>query len=211
MPSRLSLVKEQLGPVMVVKVVAMDLKALDKALPLVANRKVHQASRIFRIESMDLTFSNGHQATYERIIGGRGAVMAVPFDGTHFYMSVEYGGGIMAYCLGLVKGKIDAGETPEEAVIRELKEEIGFGANKISRLKSQMTVAPGMLELKMFPYLCEDLYPCKQDGDEPEPIDIIKLTPAEVKELIFDEESKLQEGRTIAALTLALRKIGALN
>ena len=99
----------------------MDLSALfNKQLPQVANRQVKQASRIFRVESMDLTFSNGTQATYERIIGGRGAVMAVPFDGTHFYMSVEYCGGTMEYGLGLVKGKIDAGETAEQAVVREL-------------------------------------------------------------------------------------------
>ena len=173
----------------------MDLSALfNKQLPQVANRQVKQASRIFRVESMDLTFSNGTQATYERIIGGRGAVMAVPFDGTHFYMSVEYCGGTMEYGLGLVKGKID-----------------GYGARKVTPLKNSMTVAPGMLELRMYPFLCEELYPCVREGDEPEPINIIKLTPAEVRELIFDEGSALIEGRTIASLCLALHKIGALN
>lgn len=189
----------------------MDLSVLQqKKLPEVANREVKQASRIFRIESMDLTFSNGTKATYERIIGGRGAVMAVPFDGTHFYMSVEYCGGTMEYGLGLVKGKIDAGETPEQAVVRELSEEIGYGAKRLSPLKDSMTVAPGMLELRMYPFLCEELYPCVHQGDEPEPINIIKLTADEVKDLIFDPKSVLVEGRTIAALCLALRKIGAL-
>ena len=178
----------------------MDLSALfNKQLPQVANRQVKQASRIFRVESMDLTFSNGTQATYERIIGGRGAVMAVPFDGTHFYMSVEYCGGTMEY------------ETAEQAVVRELEEEIGYGARKVTPLKNSMTVAPGMLELRMYPFLCEELYPCVREGDEPEPINIIKLTPAEVRELIFDEGSALIEGRTIASLCLALHKIGALN
>ncbi len=190
----------------------MDLSALfNKQLPQVANRQVKQASRIFRVESMDLTFSNGTQATYERIIGGRGAVMAVPFDGTHFYMSVEYCGGTMEYGLGLVKGKIDAGETAEQAVVRELEEEIGYGARKVTPLKNSMTVAPGMLELRMYPFLCEELFPCVREGDEPEPINIIKLTPDEVRELIFDEGSVLIEGRTIASLCLALHKIGALN
>ena len=90
----------------------MDLSALfNKQLPQVANRQVKQASRIFRVESMDLTFSNGTQATYERIIGGRGAVMAVPFDGTHFYMRVEYCGGAIGKRLGLGKGKNGAGES----------------------------------------------------------------------------------------------------
>lgn len=190
----------------------MDLSALkNKVLPRATNRKTFQASRIFRVESMDLTFSNGNEASYERIVGGRGAVMAVPFDGTHFYLSVEYCGGVMEYMLGTVKGKIDEGESPEAAVVRELEEEIGYGARKVTMLKHEMTVAPGMLSLKMYPFLCEDLFPCALDGDEPEPIDIVKLTPEEVKELIFDENSVLTEGRTIAALVLALRKIGALD
>lgn len=190
----------------------MDVRALlNKKLPEVANRREHQASRLFRIETMDLTFSNGTQATYERICGGRGAVMAVPFDGTHFYLTVEYCGGTMNYGLGLVKGKIDVGETPEQAVVRELEEEIGFGTRKVQLLKHEMTVAPGMLSLKMYPFLCEELYVCIKEGDEPEPIDLVKFTTAEVKDLIFAPDSVLVEGRTIAALTLALHKIGALN
>lgn len=188
----------------------MDLSALQKTLPAVSNRSTKQASRIFRIESMDLTFANGNRATYERIIGGNGAVMAVPFDGTHFYLTVEYAGGVMRYVLGVVKGKVDAGETPEEAVVRELSEELNFGARKITLLKKELLVAPGMLELTMYPYLCEDLYELKGEGDEPEPIELVKLTPEELKELIFDPHSPLTEGRTIAALILALHKIGAM-
>lgn len=189
----------------------MDLRSLNKPLPKVENRREFQASKIFRVESMDLTFSNGTQATYERLLGGHGAVMAVPFDGSHFYLTIEYGGGIMAYQLGLVKGKIDKGETPEHAVVRELSEEIGFGAHKVTLLKHEMTVAPGMLSLKMYPFLCEDLYAAKvESGDEPEPIELIKLTPEEVKSLMFDPQSPLTEGRTIAALALALRRLKLL-
>lgn len=190
----------------------MDLQALKKQLPQVENRREHQASRIFRIETMDLTFSNGQKATYERIMGGRGAVMAVPFDGTHFYLTVEYCGGMMQYQLGLVKGKIDPGENPEQAVVRELSEEIGYGAHKVTLLKNEMTVAPGMLSLKMYPFLCEELFlQPASSGDEPEPIDLVKLTPAEVSDLIFEPQSVLTEGRTIAALTLALHRIGCLK
>lgn len=117
----------------------------------------------------------------------------------------------MKYVLGVVKGKIDAGETPDEAVVRELSEEVGLGARKITLLKKELLVAPGMLELTMYPYLCEDLYECCAEGDEPEPIDMVKLTPSELKDLIFDASSPLTEGRTIAALVLALHKIGAIN
>lgn len=188
----------------------MDLSALLHPLPEVTRRKRFKASRIFTVEEMDLKFSNGTKATYEKIVGGRGAVMAVPFDGQYFYLSVEYAGGLESYQLGLVKGKVDSGETPEKAVVRELSEEISLGARKVTPLKLGMTVAPGMLELTMYVYLCEELYPCKQEGDEPEPIEIVKVTVQELKELLFSEDSPLKEARSIAALTLAMHKIGAL-
>lgn len=189
----------------------MDLSLLNKPLPKVENRREFQASKIFRVESMDLTFANGSKATYERLLGGSGAVMAVPFDGEHFYLTVEYGGGVMQYQLGLVKGKVDKGETPEAAVVRELSEEIGLGTNKVTLLKHEMTVAPGMLSLKMYPFLCEELFakPCTT-GDEPEPIETVKLTPDELKDLMFDPNSPLTEGRVIAALSLALHHVGKL-
>jgi 8-oxo-dGTP pyrophosphatase MutT (NUDIX family) len=44
--------------------------------------------------------------------------------------------------LALTKGKIDAGESPLEAANRELIEEIGYGAKKLSFIKT-MTLAPG--------------------------------------------------------------------
>ena len=45
----------------------------------------------------------------------------------------EYAAGMHRYELGLVKGRIDAGETPAQAADRELKEEAGYGARRIER------------------------------------------------------------------------------
>ena len=70
-----------------------------------------------------------------------------------------------------------------------------------------MTVAPGMLQLKMYTYLCTGLYEMHLDGDEPEPISIVKVSPKEAYDLIFDVDSPLTEARAIAALTLALNRL----
>ena len=55
-----------------------------------------------------------------------------------------------------------------------------------------------------------DLYPMQLEGDEPEPINIIKVSPREAKDLIFDIDSPLTEARAIASLTLAMNKLGML-
>ena len=188
----------------------MNLSALKKNPPQILGRRKQKVSRIFTVEELDLQFSNGTKAVYEKICGGNGAVMCIPFDGTDFLLSAEYACGLEGYSLGFVKGKIDAGETPEEAAVRELKEEIGLGAKRLTRLRKAMTVAPGMLELKMHVFLCRDLYPCKLEGDEPEPIDIIKVSVDEAKKLLFLFFSPLAEARSIGSLALSLHEIGAI-
>ena len=188
----------------------MDLSSLQRQLPQILSKKREKVSRFFTVESLELRFSNNTEATYERIYGGNGAVMAVPFDGRDFYLISEYACGFERYELGLVKGKIDDGEDPKVACNRELQEEIGFGARNIMTLKSVMTLAPGMMSLKMHSFLCTELYPMQLTGDEPEPINIIKVSPKEIKDLIFDINSPLTEARAIAALTLSLNKLGLL-
>lgn len=179
-------------------------------LPKILNKTIVKLSSLFTVEQLDLEFSNGVKAKYERIQGGNGAVLVVPFDGKFFYMTREYCCGTHSYELGFVKGKIDKGESSDTAALRELQEEIGYGAHKISLLKGSMTVAPGMLSLLMYVYLCEDLYEHKLDGDEPEPIEIVKVSIDEARALIFDENSPLREARSIASLTLALHYIGEI-
>ncbi len=189
----------------------MSIEWKQHPLPLIENVQSKRVSRIFTVESMDLTFANGTKATYERIKGGRGAIMAVPFDGECFYLSSEFCAGTTRYELGFVKGKIDPGETEEDAANRELQEDIGFGARKITLLRRDLLVAPGMLELKMHFFLCEDLYRHKLEGDEPEIIDYIKVPVREAIELAFDMNSPLKESRSVAALVMALNRIGALR
>ena len=189
----------------------MDLSALAAQTPRISDRRKHKVSRYFTVEQLDLEFSNHQKRTYERLYGGHGAILAVPFDGTHFYLTSEYACGFERYELGFVKGKIDAGESPKAACNRELQEEIGFSAQKIEALRQEMTVAPGMLSLKMYTFLCTDLKEHKVfSGDEPEPIELIKATPKEAIDLVFAEDSPLTESRAIACLTLALRRLGFL-
>ncbi len=168
-------------------------------LPKVSNVKEVARSRLFRIESVGLHFSNGIDATYERIPGGNGAVMVIPFDGENFIFSREYCVGTESYELGFVKGKIDAGEKPEESALRELQEEIGFGAKKLTHLRT-ITFAPGFMGLMMHIYLAEDLYPSKLTGDEPEEITTEKISLSDAEKLLTDSKSELRESRCLIGL-----------
>ncbi|MEZ8819305.1 ADP compounds hydrolase NudE [Vibrio sp. 10N.222.54.A1] len=170
---------------------------------ILAKQTVAQ-SRLFSIESLDLRFSNGEERTYERMKpSGRNAVMMVPITEQGDILLVrEYAAGTERYELGFPKGLIDPGEQPNEAAVRELKEEIGFGANKLTPLK-EVILAPSYFSSKMTLFIAEDLYPDKLEGDEPEPLDIVRWPLAQAEELLTHLD--FCEARSITALLLSLR------
>jgi hypothetical protein len=114
-------------------------------LPIIHSR-VESGSDGFRRETIDLEFSNGERRRYERLHSrGHGAVMiaAIPEPGTVLLIR-EYAAGVHRYELGLPKGRMDAGEAILDAANRELKEETGFGARKLTHLRG-ITLAPGYM------------------------------------------------------------------
>lgn len=173
-----------------------------KSLPQIHSRKVVAKSGLFKIEQVDLEFSNGETRIFERMAGsGRGAVMIVPFVNDHEFLLVrEYAAGTHTYELGFPKGLIDPGESPEVAANRELKEEVGMGANVLHTLHS-VSMAPAFFDAKMAIFIAEDLYPETLPGDEPEPLEVVKWSIHDIDTLLAKDD--FVEARCIAALLLA--------
>lgn len=157
-------------------------------------------SRLFTIESVDLEFSNGAQRVYERMRPSeREAVMIVPIIDNHLLLIQEYAVGLETYELGFPKGLIDPGETVFEAANRELKEEAGFGAQQMEAL-SKLTMAPSYFSSKMNIVVAEGLYPEKLEGDEPEPLPVIRWPLDNLMALL--QEPDFSEARNVSALFL---------
>ncbi|MDC0610018.1 ADP compounds hydrolase NudE [Vibrio sp.] len=177
-----------------------------KSSPEILSVETEAKSRLFTIESLDLRFSNGERRTYERMKPvGRHAVMMVPITENGDILLVrEYAAGTENYELGFPKGLIDPGESSEQAAVRELKEEIGFGANKLTYLK-EVVLAPSYFSSRMTLFIAEDLYPEQLQGDEPEPLEIVRWPLAQAEELLTHLD--FSEARSITALLLALRTI----
>ncbi|MGH1460525.1 MAG: ADP compounds hydrolase NudE [Neptuniibacter sp.] len=156
-------------------------------------------SRLFKVEEIELRFSNGVERTYERLANrGHGAVMIVPVTSNNEVLLIrEYAAGIEDYTLTLPKGLIDPGETPHIAADRELKEEAGFGSHQLNTLKV-MTSAPNYMGHKITAIIARDLYPCRLQGDEPEEMEVVSWPLDQLDQLLLDED--FTEARAIAAL-----------
>ncbi len=178
----------------------------NKQLPKINHQKQIAKSRLFNIEQLDLTFSNGENRQYERMLGsGQGAVMIVPMlDSETILLVREYCGGTHSYELGFPKGLIDQGETAEQAANRELKEEVFYGSDNLQFI-SQMMMAPAFFNSKMDVFLATNLYPAKLEGDEPEPLDVVPWKIKDYKNLLAQPDFK--EARSIAALMLAVDQL----
>lgn len=163
-------------------------------------------TRIFHVEELELEFSNGRRARYERIDGGpRGAVLVVPMPDPETILLVrEYAAGTDRYELSFPKGRVEPGETPLEAAGREIREEIGLGARELTGL-GRLTIAPGYIRAWTHVVLARGLYTAPLPGDEPEPIQVIPWPLDDVPGLLARED--LSEARTLAALLMTRARL----
>lgn len=155
-------------------------------------------TRIFEIEAVELKFSNGEHRTYERFKpSSRAAVMVLPIEDEHLLMVKEYAVGTERYELGFPKGLMDLSETPEQSAVRELQEEIGLGAKKLKHLRTLIT-SPSYMNNPMHIFVAQDLYPSPLIGDEPEPLQLVKVPLSKIDQLLQDPH--FNEARNVTAL-----------
>ena len=169
--------------------------------PKILSQQTIAQTRIFRIEEVELEFANGQQRRYERLLGGdQGSVLVVPMlDDDTVLLIREYSTGSADYQLGLPKGRIERGEDPLQAADREIREEVGYGARNLQLLRT-FSIVPSYIRHQTHVILARDLFPDRQPGDEPEPIEVVPWRLSNWQELL--QQPDLTEARSIAALYL---------
>lgn len=171
---------------------------MSKQLPEILNISVAAKSRIFEIQSVDLKFSNGALRTYERFRPAtRAAVMVLPIDGDDLLMVREYAVGTERYELGFCKGLMEQGENMAQSANREMQEELGLGAKEFTFLRtvnSNLT----FMNAQMHILVARDFYPSQLEGDEPEPLEPVRVPLSDIDKLLAD--SDFMEARNLVAL-----------
>lgn len=174
----------------------------DRKLPHIHARQDCTNRRMYRVEQLDLEFSNGERREYYRMkTHGLGAVIIVPMlDENTVLLAREYAAGLHHYEVGLPKGRLEKDEFITEAAEREMKEEIGYGARRLQEL-TRLSLAPGYMTHVTHVVLARDLYPEKLEGDEPEELEVVPWPIDDLQSLTA--RTDCTEGRTIAALYIA--------
>ncbi len=100
-------------------------------------------------------------------------------------------------------GKREPNEDPTDCALRELEEETGYRAGKISPLFSAYT-SPGYSTEKIFAFFAFDLVQTQTHFDEGEQIELIKVPVSQIESLLAS--GKIEDMKTIAALSAALKR-----
>jgi ADP-ribose pyrophosphatase len=101
-------------------------------------------------------------------------------------------------------GGIEPGESPEDAAVRELQEEVGFTSRDMKPL-SGFWLAPGWCTEYMYSYLARGLEPSRLPADDDESITVVPVPLDRVMPMI--ESGEIQDAKSIASLLLALRTV----
>ena len=99
--------------------------------------------------------------------------------------------------LEIPAGGIDAGENPEEAVVREMREETGFWPQKLEQLGGFYST-PGYGTEYLYLYLVTDLKPSRLCAEDTEDIEIVRVPVAQIPELLTS--SRICDSKSIAGL-----------
>ena len=130
-----------------------------------------------------------------------GAVCCIPIlPNGKIALIRQYRYSVRKMMIELPAGKLDKNEAPEDCAIRELEEEIGYKANKITFL-TNIHPAIGFADEKMWIYFAEDLEKTNQKLDSDEFIEIIPTKLEDALEMVWNGE--ITDVKTIIGLIWA--------
>ena len=150
-------------------------------------------------------YPDGRQMEIE-VIHHPGAVTILPVDDKGIIWFVrQYRHPAGQMLLELPAGTLEPGEPPEVTAAREIREEIGMSAEKLTPLRS-FFVAPGYSDEFMHTYLAEGLSPDPLGLDDGEFLNVEKYTIEETYAM-FDN-GEFIDAKTIAVLAITRQKLG---
>jgi ADP-ribose pyrophosphatase len=162
------------------------------------------AGRVFAVTVDTIRESD---KTYQReVVHHPGSAVIIPVfeDGT-IALVRQYRHPAVRYLLEAPAGTLERGEVPEEGAARELEEELGYVAGRLEKL-SEFFVSPGFCEEKMWVYLAADLVETRQQLEDDEILEVVRIPLSQVLSMITTGE--IEDAKTIIGVMLAAPRVG---
>ncbi|MBI5481026.1 MAG: HAD-IB family phosphatase [Deltaproteobacteria bacterium] len=163
----------------------------------VSSRHIY-TGRVIDLRSDIVRADSGREHVAD-VVGHPGGVVVVAEDQGELLFVRQYRYAVGAELLELVAGTLEPGEDPELAANRELEEEAGFHAARLTYLGAVHS-APGFCAELLHLYLAADLTPSRRPQDDDEGVTLVRIAPAEALRLAAS--GRIRDAKTLAGLLL---------
>lgn len=158
-------------------------------------RKIY-SGRVVALRIDRVMLPSGRKSIRE-VVEHRGAVAAIPVKGDKIILIRQYRYPVDEVIYEIPAGTREKNETPDETMARELEEEIGYRAGRLTHLFTFYST-PGFTTEKISIYLAEELEPVERRPEHDENIEVVEVEKEKIPEMIKNGE--IRDGKTIAAL-----------
>src|SRR4051794_29973874 len=160
-------------------------------------RRVIYRGRKIDLALQEVRLADGTAAEREVVVH-RGAVALLPMVDTERICLLRVG----RYAVGrtlleVPAGTIDPGESPDATAVRELREETGYEAGRLTRV-AEWFVSPGVFTERMYLYLCEDLRPGPADHQPDEQLEPVVVTWDEALRMVH--AGQVEDAKSMLAI-----------
>lgn len=156
-----------------------------------------------RIDTVEMT--DGRRTTRE-IVEHAECVVVIPVDAEgNILMEKQYRYAIGKVLLEIPAGGIEPGESPVDAVRREMAEETGFSPKTVTALGGFYS-SPGFCTEYLYLFLATDLVPNRLEADDTDEIEVVRTPVSEIGRLI--DSGAIVDSKSIAGLCKYLRRLG---
>ena len=141
--------------------------------------------------------------TMREVVTHPGSVVVLPVlpDG-RIVLVRQYRHATGRYLWELVAGRMEKGENPKKGAARELKEETGYRAKKLT-VFLDVFPTPGFLQERMFLLLAEGLAAGEPSPEDDEKLIVASYTKKQLEEMI--RTRKMRDAKSVAGLLFYFR------
>lgn len=173
-----------------------------------AEEKIVSSKHVFRGRAVSLRVDtvelpSGRHTTRETV-EHPDCIVVVPVDEEGNVLLVrQFRHPVNRTLLELPAGGIEKSETPEDAVRRELQEEIGYLPGRVESLGGFYS-APGFCTEYLYLYLATELTPSRLVASDTEEIEVVKVPLKKIPDLI--SSGQICDAKSVAGLLRYLRE-----
>ncbi|HYF79838.1 MAG TPA: NUDIX hydrolase [Symbiobacteriaceae bacterium] len=169
----------------------------------VKSDEIYQGYTI-KVSKDTLRLADGKEITRD-VVHHPGAVVVVAVENNELLFVRQYRHPAGQSLLELVAGTREPGEALEVTAGRELQEEAGYKAGRITKL-GEFFSAPGFCSELLHLYLAEELTPSRLPGDEDEEIEVERYGLQEA--LRMATAGEIRDAKTLVGVLLYAQRVG---